>query len=177
MRLSLLPSFLATLFLLLSQFSAQSTTATSSSASPSLLAVYPGDGRYKYAGCFNETTSVDGSSGARALSGGQMEDDDNLTPMSCFAYCNGYEFAGLQYGMLDAVRARRARRGLGGLNNVVADEDCIIGRECWCARYLNSLGTKLDDKKCDIPCAGNKSLACGGALKYDFYLSCAPLRS
>jgi hypothetical protein len=45
----------------------------------------------------------------------------------------------------------------------------IIGRECWCANYLNSLSVKLPDTECNYPCAGNTSLACGASLKLTLY--------
>ena len=37
--------------------------------------------------------------------------------------------------------------------------------ECWCAQQLSGISAKLDDKECNLPCDGDKSQACGGALK------------
>ena len=45
----------------------------------------------------------------------------------------------------------------------------MLGRECWCANYLNSLSAKLPDTDCNFPCSGNASLACGASLKLTLY--------
>jgi hypothetical protein len=63
--------------LLLSQCTlllAQTTTATTASSASTVtaLSIDPGDGAYEYAGCYNETTLITGSSGVRALAGGTM---------------------------------------------------------------------------------------------------------
>lgn len=42
-------------------------------------------------------------------------------------------------------------------------------RECYCANYLSSISAKLDDKECNLPCVGNSSEICGGALKLTVY--------
>lgn len=45
-------------------------------------------------------------------------------------------------------------------------------RECWCAQQLLSISPKLDDKECNLPCDGDQTQICGGALKLtvSFYL-------
>lgn len=48
-------------------------------------------------------------------------------------------------------------------------------RECWCGKALAGISKKLDDTQCNYPCEGNKTMACGGALKLTLYrLSAAP---
>ncbi|KAF2493734.1 WSC-domain-containing protein, partial [Lophium mytilinum] len=111
-----------------------STTGTAASASASAT-VYPEAGTYKYAGCYNETTGYKENGGARALSAGgwTMEGQDDMTPDMCLSFCDGMNYAGLEYG-----------------------------RECWCSYSLSTLSKKLDEKKCDMPCAGDGAKFCGG---------------
>lgn len=48
-------------------------------------------------------------------------------------------------------------------------------RECWCGDALAGISEKLDDEQCNYPCEGNKTQACGGALKLTLYhISSAP---
>src|ERR1700742_1831151 len=47
------------------------TTSTPTTATPSTTAtVYPGEGTFQYAGCYNETIGYEEGGGARALSAG-----------------------------------------------------------------------------------------------------------
>lgn len=135
-------SFLA--FLLFATLtSAQSTTTTSSSgAKPTIQDI---SSKYKYQGCYNETTGIPGTSGARALDGGINEVlGGNMTVQICLAYCNNggmtYKYAGLEFS-----------------------------RECWCAQHLSSLATKLPDSDCDLACDGDTASVCGGSLKLTVY--------
>ena len=84
--------------------SAQSSTASASSASASATSavaasIAAGSNGYSYVGCWNETTGIEGTSGARALSGGKMESVDTATVEACLEYCgaSNYQYAGLEY--------------------------------------------------------------------------------
>ena len=68
-------TLIALLLSLCSTLFAQAPATTSvavASASISPVRIFPGDGSYTYAGCYNETTGVAGSGGERALNGGSM---------------------------------------------------------------------------------------------------------
>jgi len=69
-----------------------------------------------------------------------MEGLDDMTVQTCLGFCAGSAFAGLEYT-----------------------------RECWCAPYLSALSTKLPDSQCNLPCEGNSSQICGGALRLSVY--------
>ncbi|OCL14876.1 WSC-domain-containing protein [Glonium stellatum] len=121
------------------------TTAASSATAPTstaMVQINPGEGKYKYAGCYNETTGYADAGGVRALGaqGWTMEAQDDMTVDMCFSFCNGQQFAGLEYG-----------------------------RECWCAPYLSAFSNKLPDTDCNMPCTGNSSVACGGRLTITLY--------
>lgn len=60
---------------------------------------------------------------------------NSMSVKSCLSFCGTDKYAGLEYS-----------------------------RECWCAPDLNSHAAKLLDAKCDLPCSGNGTEACGGAL-------------
>ncbi|KAK4226138.1 WSC domain-containing protein [Podospora fimiseda] len=113
--------------------------------------------KYSYLGCYNETTSLEGTTGERALYGGinLVEAADvgaqgqgkGMTVEKCWEFCakNGtyeYKYAGLEYA-----------------------------RECWCSTTLNSLSEKVDDSACDLPCEGNTTQVCGGNLKLTIYMA------
>lgn len=94
---------------------------------------------YVYAGCYNETTGISGTSGDRALDGGiHMIGTGNMTVPMCLDYCDGgsYAYAGIEYS-----------------------------RECWCAQHISGLSVKFADAECDLGCDGNQTQTCGGALK------------
>jgi hypothetical protein len=100
---------------------------------------------YQYYGCYNETTEIEGSAKTRALADGtnQIKNGEMTVPM-CLALCSDgrtqWRYAGLEYS-----------------------------RECWCSNVLAGISEKLDDKQCDLPCDGDQSMACGGALKLSVY--------
>ncbi|MCJ1463627.1 hypothetical protein MMC07_002235 [Pseudocyphellaria aurata] len=100
--------------------------------------IAPGNSVYAYYGCYNETTGDPSVGNKRALAGGSMTSSTSMTIQTCLAQCNsgaGNVFAGLEYG-----------------------------RECWCAPDLNAFANKLPDTNCTLPCAGNATEVCGGAL-------------
>ncbi|KAK3941535.1 WSC domain-containing protein 2 [Diplogelasinospora grovesii] len=105
---------------------------------------------YKYYGCYNETTDIAGTSGARALDGGVNEVKPGaMTVEMCQSFCktgggNGkfYKYAGLEYA-----------------------------RECWCADEILGYSAKFDDALCNLPCEGNSSEVCGGNLKLTVYIA------
>ncbi|KAB5580689.1 WSC domain-containing protein [Coniochaeta sp. 2T2.1] len=124
-----------------------STTSTSSSptASPSIVHSLP-NSKYVYLGCYNETTSVAGTGGARALDGGINEVKEGaMTVDMCISFCGSstqqqYKYAGLEFS-----------------------------RECWCAQHISGASAKLEDGECDTPCDGNGTTVCGGSLKISVY--------
>ncbi|KAJ3532126.1 hypothetical protein NM208_g8577 [Fusarium decemcellulare] len=101
--------------------------------------------KYKYYGCYNETTDITDSAETRALTGGShLVTAGKMTVPMCLEFCasNGtdYTYAGLEWS-----------------------------RECWCSPYLSSLSEKLHDDDCANPCEGNSSQICGGPLKLSVY--------
>ncbi|KAI1083280.1 hypothetical protein F5B20DRAFT_577664 [Whalleya microplaca] len=133
-----------------------SSTTTSASTSPSTTSLPPSptlqnlptasSSPYIYAGCYNETTTLPNTNGARALSGGiSTADPGTQTVQTCLAFCahntsTTYAYAGLEYS-----------------------------RECYCARELSSLSVRLPDAECSTPCDGDAGTACGGALRLSVY--------
>ncbi|KAM7219302.1 WSC domain containing protein [Rhypophila decipiens] len=100
---------------------------------------------YKYHGCYNETTALQDTSGARALYNGKNEvKPGEMTVQRCQTFCNDgqFRYAGLEFS-----------------------------KECWCAQQLSGISAKLDDEECDMPCDGDKSQVCGGALKLTVYIA------
>ncbi|RDL34535.1 uncharacterized protein BP5553_07663 [Venustampulla echinocandica] len=114
---------------------AQATTTAPAS-------IFPGTASWAYQGCYNETTTVNGTNGLRALNGGINSALDTMTVPICLNFCAdaNYAFAGLEYT-----------------------------RECYCARYVSSLSSKLPDSSCNLPCKGNSSQICGGSLSLSVY--------
>jgi hypothetical protein len=56
---------------------------------------------YKYMGCYNETNTIAGSGGARALSQSGTNTATNIMDVgTCLNFCGGSKFAGLEYGEL-----------------------------------------------------------------------------
>lgn len=136
---------IASIVALSAQTLAQPTSTTSTASQPAsttAASIYPGTSSWAYYGCWNETTLVSGSGGARALNGGIEEDLDNMTADMCLAYCktNSYTYAGIEYT-----------------------------KECYCANYIDALSNKLPDSSCNLPCAGNSSEICGGNLALTVY--------
>lgn len=71
-------------------------------AANATVSIYDDSKKYKYYGCYNETTQVPGSADTRALGGGIDESlPGQMTVPICLAYCgNGdtqYRFAGLEW--------------------------------------------------------------------------------
>lgn len=64
----------------------------------SAQSIFPGDGKWAYQGCYNETTLSNGTDGLRALSG-STESNANMTVATCLAWCAGgsYSWAGLEF--------------------------------------------------------------------------------
>lgn len=66
-------------------------------------AIYNSSSTYSYLGCYNETTGLAGTNGARALNGGTSEvGKGNMTVEMCLGFCGGeagprYMYAGLEY--------------------------------------------------------------------------------
>jgi hypothetical protein len=82
------------------QSSASTTSAAAAAASSSVVATAAaGSNGYSYMGCYNETTDIEGTSGARALANGKMDTGNDTTVASCLQYCgdSNYQFAGLEY--------------------------------------------------------------------------------
>src|SRR5262245_33698611 len=62
--------------------------------------IYNNSDRYKYAGCYAETTDIPDSAGERALAGGKNKlFPGNMTVPMCFSFCGTgpYKFVGLEY--------------------------------------------------------------------------------
>ncbi|KAF1818503.1 WSC-domain-containing protein [Dissoconium aciculare CBS 342.82] len=96
---------------------------------------------YKYMGCYNETNTIAGSGGARALSQSGTNTATNIMDVgTCLNFCGGSKFAGLEYG-----------------------------RECYCSPYLSSLSVQLNDSRCDFQCNGNGTQICGGEGAISLY--------
>ncbi|ETS88012.1 hypothetical protein PFICI_01840 [Pestalotiopsis fici W106-1] len=118
---------------------AQGTNETSE------LQIYNSSTTYHYVGCWNETTGIAQSTGARALPDISLAQPDTMTVEICLDFCANnqstpYNYAGLEYS-----------------------------RECWCANKLSRLSVQLADAECNTPCDGNQTDACGGALKLSLY--------
>jgi hypothetical protein len=60
--------------------------------------IYQASSGWAYYGCYNETTTINGTDGLRALYGIE-ETLTTMTVPTCLAYCqsNSYSFAGLEY--------------------------------------------------------------------------------
>lgn len=99
MLVSTIVSALSLFAVAFAQSSATSTSASASAAHSVVASAAPGTNGYDYIGCYNETTGIAGTSGARALTGGKMESGDNTTVAECLEYCgqNSYQYAGLEY--------------------------------------------------------------------------------
>ncbi|KAI5204641.1 hypothetical protein E4T42_01004 [Aureobasidium subglaciale] len=126
--------------------SAQSSSTSASAAASASATVVPvaaaGSNGYSYAGCWNETTSVEGTANTRALSGGKMESVTTTTVAGCLQYCgdSNYQYAGLEYA-----------------------------QECWCSNYISALSVQLPESNCSLACVANSSELCGGYLTLSVY--------
>lgn len=137
--------------------------------------LYEPPSRYVYYGCYNETTQVHDTSGARALDGGtHLVRKGYMTVPMCLEFCssNGtqYTYAGLEWSR--QVLPFHKTRYL----PMVANKSHRVCRECWCADNIAAVSDKLDDSQCSYACEGNSSQICGGSLKLTVYtFSSAPL--
>ncbi|KEQ63603.1 WSC-domain-containing protein [Aureobasidium melanogenum CBS 110374] len=84
-------------------------------------------GNYYYSGCHNESTS------GRALSATSYSDGKNMTLENCAAFCNGYQYFGIEYAA-----------------------------ECYCGSYFGVGSTTVSDSSCAMTCTGNSLELCGG---------------
>lgn len=71
-------------------------------AANATVSVYDDSKKYKYDGCYNETTQVPGSADTRALGGGIDESlPGQMTVPICLAFCGSgnteYRYAGLEW--------------------------------------------------------------------------------
>ena len=127
---------------------------TASSAKPPTFAsIVPSIGRYKYIGCYQETSNDPAAGGIRALSNGTLvwyycsgqaqsanpqcfqHQSTTMSVESCISLCGNSKYAGLEYG-----------------------------NECWCAPTLNPQSMKQSDSNCTFICSGDQSEICGGSL-------------
>ncbi|KAK4243045.1 hypothetical protein C7999DRAFT_18539 [Corynascus novoguineensis] len=123
------------------------------------IVIPPPSSGYVYHGCYNETTGLPDTAGARALSGGADlvrpgPGSDGMTVEMCWEFC--------RTGAGDASGGTSGRFMFAGLE---------YARECWCAQSLSSLSKKLPDSECNLPCEGNATQACGGNLKLTVYMA------
>ncbi|KAI0383694.1 WSC domain-containing protein [Hypomontagnella monticulosa] len=113
------------------------------------LRIIDSDPKYKYVGCYSETTPE--SPTHRALDGPFFTKTGSMTVETCIKFCThaangnrttnvGWRFAGLEFA-----------------------------RECWCGDHLNKHSYHLIDAVCDTPCDGANTTACGGHLALTLY--------
>ena len=104
-QLSLSLLLLLSLFVLSARASTAASTTTSTSPAAPTPTVLDVSDRYRYAGCYNETTAVSGAGGARALGDGADEVlAGQMTVPLCLGFCAGgggggtvYKYAGLEF--------------------------------------------------------------------------------
>ncbi len=98
-----LPGFrvglLSRLLLLLVTLFAATVAADDAPKTPVVVA---GSGKYKYLGCYNETSGLTNTTGARTLDGGSKEVlPGNMTVETCLAFCGDigtpYKYAGVEF--------------------------------------------------------------------------------
>ncbi|KAL8304189.1 hypothetical protein RB597_004539 [Gaeumannomyces tritici] len=109
----------------------------------------PAGSKFKYSGCYNETTDLPGTARERALDGSHRVSPGSMTVQACIDFCDGgekpYKYAGLEFS-----------------------------RECWCGNRLSVLATKFDDSECNTACDGDQKSVCGGPMKLSVYVNGAP---
>jgi len=91
-------------------------------------------GSYNAALCHTEATS------GRALSATGYTDSNNMTLENCAAFCNGYQYFGIEYG-----------------------------QECYCGSYLNAGSVVAPDTDCSMLCTGSFAEVCGGPNRLNIY--------
>lgn len=72
---------------------------------------------------------------ARTLNGPSTTDVTGMTWQKCFAFCQDYKYAGLEYG-----------------------------QECWCGNSFTN-NSPIDPGFCHIPCAGDNHQFCGDSWR------------
>jgi hypothetical protein len=107
-------------------------TSSTASASPTLQIV-PSAGSYTYAGCYTEGSS------SRAL-GSTSSASDTMTIESCVASCDGYAYAGTEYG-----------------------------RECYCGDSFSTGSVLTSDSDCYFTCSGSDFEYCGAGNRLSVY--------
>ncbi|KAF1924541.1 heme peroxidase, partial [Didymella exigua CBS 183.55] len=108
--------------------SSSSTSTSWSTPTPSTPAI-----QLDYQGCFTEPSN------ARALAPAELKNDD-MTIESCAAFCNPYQFFGLEYG-----------------------------RECYCGNAQNAKSVAASASDCKMPCKGDSTQTCGGGQRLSLY--------
>lgn len=96
---SVLIAFLALVVLLCATTcQAQETSTTTTTTTTIAASIFPGTTAWAYQGCYNETTTTNGTNGLRALSAVSFSDDEMSVP-KCLDLCAGgnYAFAGVEY--------------------------------------------------------------------------------
>ncbi|KAI0100419.1 WSC domain-containing protein [Nemania sp. FL0031] len=127
---------------------ATSSAPASTSSKPAVLKIGDSSGTfYSYAGCWNESAGLPGTSGLRSLAGISEALPGAMTVAKCLQFCaygdkehGAYLLAGLEYA-----------------------------RECWCGDEINAFSVPLPDSACDFGCDGANNTACGGSLKLSVY--------
>ncbi|KLU87640.1 hypothetical protein MAPG_06635, partial [Magnaporthiopsis poae ATCC 64411] len=110
----------------------------------------PAGSKFRYSGCYNETTDLPGTARERALDGSHRVAPGSMTVQACIDFCGGgadkpYKYAGLEFS-----------------------------RECWCGNSLSPLATKFADSECNTACDGDAKIICGGSMKLSVYMNGAP---
>ncbi|KAL8370825.1 hypothetical protein RB595_000933 [Gaeumannomyces hyphopodioides] len=134
---------------------AQATSTQGAGAASPTIYSPPAGSKFKYSGCFNETTDLPGTARERALDGSHRVSPGSMTVQACIDFCDGgdkpYKYAGLEFS-----------------------------RECWCGNRLSVLATKFDDSECNTACDGDQkstSMELQGRLLACLLLSPSPLAS
>ncbi|KAL8370823.1 hypothetical protein RB595_000933 [Gaeumannomyces hyphopodioides] len=125
---------------------AQATSTQGAGAASPTIYSPPAGSKFKYSGCFNETTDLPGTARERALDGSHRVSPGSMTVQACIDFCDGgdkpYKYAGLEFS-----------------------------RECWCGNRLSVLATKFDDSECNTACDGDQKSVCGGPMKLSVYVN------
>ncbi|KAL2756383.1 hypothetical protein ACRALDRAFT_1093670 [Sodiomyces alcalophilus JCM 7366] len=122
--------------------------------------IYRDSDPYAYQGCITETTDVVNSSNPRALPGSVRVDEHAMTVPMCLDFCASggdtttrrYRYAGLQFS--------RYVFSLPPINQL----------ECWCAQLVSDLSRTVDDRQCNLTCAGDTDMVCGGNMRISLYM-------
>ncbi|KPM42732.1 hypothetical protein AK830_g3796 [Neonectria ditissima] len=110
------------------------TTTTSAKATATGPQINDKIGTWDFQGCWTEAAN------GRALNSKTYAKDD-MTLDSCAAFCDGYDFFGVEYG-----------------------------RECYCGSKPNTGSVKADNQKdCSFICPGDKTQYCGAGNRLQLY--------